>query len=131
MPVRFTGVLSRVPVGAVQLAALKPRHAVRPLDAPQSGVVLNMPGWQPAREMLEPYLADLGLDAADWVFLTYETWTGPVDYVQRYGQIGGERLESISQYDQKAQRLYTELMERFGLGAEAADFPPLQQGYWG
>lgn len=130
MPVRFTGLLSRTPVEALNLAALEPRHAARPLDAPEVGLVLRMPEWQPAREMLEPYLERIGLLGADWLFLAYEEWSGPVDYVQRYGQIGETRVESVSAYDFKARRLYAELMEMFGLGAQAEGFAPLQKGYW-
>lgn len=131
MAFRFTGVLSRVPVEQVRLSALQPRHVVRPLGEPHDGLVLRMPQWQPAREMLEPYLEDLGLLGADWVFLAYEEWSGPVDYLQRYGQIGGDRLESIAHYDQKAQRLYVDLMERFGLGEMTEDCPFLNRSFWG
>lgn len=130
MAVRFTGVLSRTPTSSLRTGQMKRGHVAVALDAPQTGLVLRMPQWQPKREMLEPYLDDIGLLGADWVFITYETWSGPVDYFQRYGQIGEDRLESIAQYDQKAQRLYSELMERFGLGAEAEDFPPLRKGFW-
>lgn len=131
MPTRFTGVLSRVPAEGVAQGALKPRHAIRPLPAREVGCVLNMPSWQPARDMLEPYLGDLGMQGTDWVFLAYEEWNGPVDYFQRYGQIGDDRLESIAHYDQKAQRLYLDLMDRFGLGHLAEGFEPLSRGYWG
>ncbi|WP_136635222.1 hypothetical protein [Pseudooceanicola onchidii] len=131
MAVRFTGVLSRAPVTSLQQAGLKPGHMVYPLDPPHDGLVLRMPKWQPKREDLEPYLETLGLNGADWAFIAYETWSGPVDYFQRYGQIGEDRLESIAQYDQKAQRLYSELMERLGLGALAEGFAPLQKGFWG
>lgn len=130
MAFRFTGLLSRTLTDDLNSAALKPRHVACALDAPQTGLVLRMPDWQPSREMLEPYLTDLGLAGADWVFIAYEEWSGPVDYFQRYGQIGAERLESISAYDQKAQRLYTELMERFGLGDVADGFAPLRRGFW-
>lgn len=93
--------------------------------------MLHMPSWQPARDMLEPYLGELGMLGTDWVFLAYEEWNGPVDYFQRYGQIGADRLESIAQYDHKAQRLYAEMMDRFGLGPLSEGFEPLSRGYWG
>ena len=131
MAVRFTGVLSRAPASSVQADRLKPGHMVWPFDPPHVGLVLRMPKWQPGRDMLEPYLDDIGILGADWAFIAYETWSGPVDYFQRYGQVGADRLESISQYDQKAQRLYQDLMERFGLGEEADDFAPLRKGFWG
>lgn len=131
MAFRFTGVLSRAAPETVPPAALMPGHVLRPLEAPQAGLALKMPKWQPRREMLEPYLERLGLLEHDWVFLAYETWSGPVDYVQRYGQIGDRRLESIAQYDQKAARLYRDLMEEFGLAGEIEDFGPLRRGYFG
>ncbi|WP_375173331.1 hypothetical protein [Pseudooceanicola sp.] len=131
MAFRFTGLLTRCPPEGVRHTALKPGHVVRPLEAPQVGSAIRMPQWQPRREMLEPYLEELGIAGADWVFLACEAWSGPIDYVQRYGQIGAERLESVAQYDQKARRLYLDLMERFGLGAEAEDFQPLRRDFWG
>ena len=131
MAMRFTGLLSRAAVTDVAVAALKPGHLVRPFEDDEPGLVIRMPGWQPAREMLAPYLADLGIAQADWMFIAYETWAGPVDYFQRYGQVGDQAIGSVSQYDFKARKLYPEAMEIFGLSHMTDDFAPLRRGYWG
>lgn len=128
---RFTGLLSRAAPGDVRVAALKPRHIVRPFEDDEPGLVIRMPEWQPAREMLEPYLGDLGIADHDWMFIAYETWSGPVDYFLRYGQVGGATIGSVSAYDFKARRLYPAAMEAFGLAHMSDDFAPLRRGYWG
>lgn len=130
MGLQFTGVLSRTPPEAAQTTALMPGHAILPMDVSGGGLVVNLADWRPERESLEPYLDALGLLSADWLFLIYETWAGPIDYVEGYGKIGETRIERAAAYEEQGEELYLDLMDRFGLIDFAFQFPPLTRGFW-
>ena len=78
-------------------------------------------------------LAEVGLaGAADWLFINYVTWAGPIDSVYGLGVSGGRAFGPVAESDgDKTRAAYLELMGEFGVAqADALNFPPFVRGYW-
>ena len=115
-----------------------PKAAVwRPITEPFAGIGVR---WNPDAEQL-PKLSDadaraeqLGLDSAgDWLFLDYSCWAGRIDSVRGQGRRGMQSLGPVDETDvDKAQEVYVDLMNTFGVAPEdALAFPPFTRGFWG
>lgn len=79
-------------------------------------------------------LAEAGLGgAADWLFINYVTWAGPIDSVYGLGSSGGRAFGPVAESDgDRTRAAYLELMAAFGLAeADARYFPPFVRGFWG
>ena len=132
---RFTGFLARQ---AVERPAILPAGTVwREVAAPFVGVGVRLPGLagkKPGREESRRLLAEVGLGgAADWLFIDYVTWAGPIDSVYGLGSSGGQEFGPVAESDgEKTRPAYLELMGELGVAtADALSFPPFARGFWG
>jgi hypothetical protein len=132
---RFTGFFARP---AVEQPATLPAGAVRrEITAPFAGVGVRLPalaGKEPGLDEAQRLLAEVGLGgAADWLFIDYVTWAGPIDSVYGLGLSGGRAFGPVAESDgDKTRAAYLELMGAFGVAeANALNFPPFVRGFWG
>ena len=132
---RFTGFFARP---AINCTAALPAEAVwREITAPFTGVGVRLPGLandEPGPEDAQRLLAEVGLGGgADWLFINYVTWGGPIDNVYGLGSSGGSVFGPISESGRESARAaYLELMGAFGVSeADALNFPPFVRGFWG
>ena len=132
---RFTGFFAR-PV--IEQPTTLPASAVwREIAAPFAGVGVSLPqlaGEEPRPDEVRRLLAEIGLDAAaDWLFIDYVTWAGPIAKVYGLGLSGGREVGPIAESDDDRTRAaYLELMGVFGVAeANALNFPPFVRGFWG
>ena len=132
---RFTGFFARP---AVERPATLPAGAVwREIAAPFAGVGVRLPeltGKEPGLDEARRLLAEVGLGgAADWMFIDYVTWAGPIDSVYGLGSSGGRAFGPVTESDgDKTRAAYLELMGAFGVApADALNFPPFVRGFWG
>jgi hypothetical protein len=89
---------------------------------------------EPGSDEVRRLLAEVGLSgAADWLFIDYVTWAGPIDSVYGLGSSGGRAFGPVSESARDTTRAaYLELMGAFGVAeADALNFPPFVRGFWG
>ena len=84
--------------------AVLPEQAVwRVIETPFEGVGVALSSLQGAEICAEAVLAlayDLGFEAADaWLFLSYETWGGDIDFVYGLGRKGETSFGPIEEYE--------------------------------
>jgi hypothetical protein len=132
---RFTGFFARP---AIDCPAVLPAGTVwREITTPFTGVGVRLPSLaddEPGPEEARRLLAEVGLGgAADWLFINYVTWAGPIDNVYGLGSAGGREFGPISESRRETARAaYLELMGAFGVASAAAvHFPPFVRGFWG
>jgi hypothetical protein len=135
MGYRFTGFLARP---SVKRPATLPSGAVwREIAAPFAGVGVALPalaGREPGPDEVQRLLAEVGLSgAADWLFIDYYTWAGPIDCVYGLGSAGGGGFGPVGESARdKVRASYLGLMGAFGVAeADALNFPPFVRGFWG
>ena len=131
---RFTGFFAR---HATERPVTLPAGAVwREVAAPFTGVGVSLAGLaddEPGPDEARRLLAEVGLaGAADWLFINYVTWAGPIDSVYGLGVSGGRAFGPVAESDgDKTRAAYLELMGEFGVAqADALNFPPFVRGYW-
>ena len=132
---RFTGFFAR-PV--IERPATLPAGAVwREVTAPFAGVGVRLPGLagkEPEPDEVRRLLSEVGLGAAaDWLFIDYVTWAGPIDSVYGLGSSGGRAFGPVGESARDTTRAaYLELMGALGVAeADAINFPPFVRGFWG
>jgi hypothetical protein len=135
MAYRFTGFFARP---TIERPAVLPDTAVwREITVPFAGVGIRLPSLandEPGPDEARRLLAEVGLGgAADWVYLSYVTWAGPIDSVYGLGVSGGRAFGPVGESEgDKARAAYLELMGAFGVApADALHFPPFVRGFWG
>jgi hypothetical protein len=132
---RFTGFFAR---SVDERPATLPAGAVwREVAAPFSGVGVRLPGLandEPGPDEARRLLAEVGLGGvADWLFINYVTWAGPIESVYGLGSSGGQTFGPVGESARDNVRAaYLELMGAFGVApADALNFPPFVRGFWG
>src|SRR5262245_13623938 len=131
----FTGFFARPVIE--RPAALLAGAVWREVAVPFAGVGVRLPGLaddEPGPDEARRLLAEAGLGgAADWLFIKYVTWAGPIDSVYGLGSSGVRAFGPISESaDDKVRAAYLELMGAFGVAAaDALNFPPFVRGFWG
>jgi hypothetical protein len=132
---RFTGFFAR-PV--IERPVTLPAGATwREIIAPFAGVGVRLPGLandEPVTDEVLRLLTEVGLGgAADWIFISYVTWAGPIDRVYGLGWSSGRAFGPIGETaDDKVRAAYLDLMGKFGVAPpDALIFPPFVRGFWG
>ena len=111
--------------------------AWRGIAAPFVGVGVRLPalvGEVPPPSDVEAFARQLGIHAAArWLYLTYASWGGNIDFVYGLGSLDGVPIGPVEESaHEKVEVAYTGLMEQFGVSADAAmRFEPFERGYWG
>ncbi len=135
MGYRFSGFFAQPRVD--QPAVLPGRAVWREISAPFTGVGISLPGVagkRPGPDEVRRLLAEVGLgDAANWLFIDYATWGGPIDCVYGLGSSTGRAFGPVDESARDAvEPAYLELMRAFGVAlADALKFPPFVRGFWG
>ena len=132
---QFTGFFARP---AVERPATLPVGAVwREIVAPFAGVGVSLSQLaheEPPLEEAQRLLAEAGLGgAANWLFIRYITWGGPIDRVYGLGSCGGRAFGPFGDDTREEVRAtYLRVMGAFGVAPDdALDFPPFVRGFWG
>jgi hypothetical protein len=136
MAYRFNGFFARP---AVDRPAALPTGAVwRDVTTPFAGVGVHIQVTGFGNDELGPQeaqqlLAAIGLSGVpDWLYLSYVTWGGQIDYVYGLGVSGGRAFGPVRESDGQAREVYLSLMDAFGVSAaDAFNFPPFVRGFWG
>lgn len=116
---------------------LPPGAVWKEIAAPFEGVGVRLPMWitkTPPVAEVEAMARRLGVQHAEtWIYLSYETWGGAVDFVYGLGPQAGTAFGPVedSTYE-SVEATFTGLMNRLGVSAEDAfEFPPFARGWWG
>src|SRR5262245_15056499 len=99
MGYRFTGFFAR---SVIERPAILPAEAVwREVAVPFVGVGVRLPGLagsSPGPDEARRLLAEVGLGgAADWLFIDYATWAGPIESVYGLGSSGGRAFGPVGE----------------------------------
>jgi hypothetical protein len=115
-----------------------PQHAAwREIDTPFTGVGVRLPaliGRTPPPGEVQALARQLGLHAAaSWLYLTYDSWGGRIDFVYGLGSRGDVPFGPVEEDNvEKVEAAYIDLMGQLGVSAEGAlRFAPFERGYWG
>jgi len=114
-----------------------PERAVwREIVSPFVGVgvlLAELQGERPSSEEVQSLVQRLGIDRADWIYLTYVCWAGSVDSVYGLGVCGGRPFGQVDEdRGTHTREAYIRLMGEFGVSPEnAMRFPPFERGFWG
>jgi hypothetical protein len=133
MTYEFTGFFARP---NVPWPANLPQGTVwREISTPFIGVGVRLPGSEdrhPTPAETDMLIRQLGLEAADcWIYLIYVCWGGGIDFVYGFGSRDGVLFGAVKEFARDAEKVYTDLMEQFGVPAEVAlQFEPFRRGYW-
>jgi hypothetical protein len=130
----FAGLFAKPPVPRPH--ALLAGAVWRDIDAPFEGVGIRFPeflGKTPDVAEVAQLAQQLGLAAADWLYLTYSCWGGAIEFVYGFGCSGGRAFGPVEESGRDSVvGAFTGLMGAFGVSAQdALRFAPFERGYWG
>lgn len=126
----FKGFLSKA--ANLDQNVLMQGHVYREVTVPFIGCGILTPDMVPSFEDAIKYLNNLGISNRDWIFLEYDTWAGPVDYVRAIGSRSGARFGPIEGDGDPAEDAFYEALGAFGLGEDSGVmFAPFERGFWG
>ena len=128
MAYRFTGFFIRV--DTIGRAGLGPADTVRPIDdGVFCGIGINLAGPLSA-EAAQAFVTRMDVGAADWMYIDYATWAGPVDHVDAFGQRNGALFSDTGDGDD-AEDAFKSIMAHFGIRLnDRGYFQPFERGYW-
>ena len=130
MAYAFKGIFSKS--AKIDQTALSSEHVFREVTEPFIGCGILTPDMPQSFDECSNYLKFLGILDRDWMFLDYQTWAGPVDYVFAMGSRSGVMFGPIEADGDTAEDAFFQALEAFGLEeGEGAIFPPFERGFWG
>ncbi|NOR64145.1 MAG: hypothetical protein GQ535_16865 [Rhodobacteraceae bacterium] len=116
----------------INRSALPDRCVFRNVTEPFKGCGILAPSMPPVFDECEDFLRMLGISENDWLFLDYETWAGPVDYVLAFGRRSNIRFGPIEADGDAAEDAFYQALSEFGLGEDiGVIFPPFERGFFG
>lgn len=106
-------------------------HVYREIVGPFLGCGILTPNMRASFPECIKYLNNLGVSGSDWIFMTYETWAGPVDYVMAIGMQAGNEFGPIEADGDPAQQAFFHALDAFGLEeGSGVIFAPFERGFW-
>ncbi len=116
----------------VDSATIREGHVYREIADPFAGCGILTPNMQPSFSDCLNYLNSLGVSDNDWIFVVYQTWAGPADYVLAIGSRAGKPFGPIEGDGDPAEEAFDEALDAFGLQEGAGIFfAPFERGFWG
>ena len=137
MSYRFAGFLAPSATEIIEVSSLPPDAIYRRVTTPFIGVGVSFPsmiGEEPSNDEVNKLAVAIGItQARSWLYITYDTWAGSIDWMYAIGAQQGVEFGPINDSNLETVRdTFIDVMARIGLGTEhAVQFGPFSRGFWG